>query len=229
MTTQHVVFPPLIVTRRIANEDRVQVEADARRICIVRADHVATGDLILASFDGLQPDYFNAPYEAEPMPYDRHCTCGVCELLADQPGPVVVLSVTPWGVCDPHPAAAPLLIAPAARQGDTDVCPPPADGVICCAAGLIKPDKDARLGRAGNLLSDHDQAIIRMAARGFRTPGARDRAIREHLGLTPTRYFQLLNGLLDDVRALAHDPVTINRLRRIREENRVKREDPQGS
>nr|WP_244320598.1 DUF3263 domain-containing protein [Streptomyces melanosporofaciens] len=82
-------------------------------------------------------------------------------------------------------------------------------------------------GRGGHL-SARDRDIIGLAARSFRTPGARDRVIREELGLSPTRYFQLLNGLLDDVRALAHDPVTINRLRRIREENRVKRELPEG-
>ncbi|MEU8481509.1 DUF3263 domain-containing protein [Streptomyces hygroscopicus] len=91
----------------------------------------------------------------------------------------------------------------------------------------MAPDPGARLSaQRGGDLSERDRAIINLAARGFRSPGARDRAIREQLGLTPTRYFQLLNGLLNDVRALAHDPVTINRLRRIREENRVKREHP---
>ena len=33
--------------------------------------------------------------------------------------------------------------------------------------------------------------------------------------MSPTRYYQLLNALLDDPRALAHDPVTVNRLRRV--------------
>jgi hypothetical protein len=38
--------------------------------------------------------------------------------------------------------------------------------------------------------------------------------------MSPTRYFQLLNALLDDPRALAHDPITINRLRRARDARR---------
>jgi hypothetical protein len=37
------------------------------------------------------------------------------------------------------------------------------------------------------------------------------------------RYYQLLNALLDDPRALSHDPVTVNRLRRIRETRRAER------
>ncbi|WP_408996230.1 DUF3263 domain-containing protein, partial [Streptomyces caniscabiei] len=42
-------------------------------------------------------------------------------------------------------------------------------------------------------------------------------------GGPPVRYYQLLNALLDDPRALAHDPVTINRLRRVREARREER------
>ena len=41
--------------------------------------------------------------------------------------------------------------------------------------------------------------------------------------LSATRYYQLLNALLDDPRALAHDPVTVNRLRRIRDARRARR------
>ncbi len=55
------------------------------------------------------------------------------------------------------------------------------------------------------------------------SPGAKERVIREELGLVPVRYYQLLNALLDDPRALAHDPVTVNRLRRIREARRAER------
>jgi hypothetical protein len=41
--------------------------------------------------------------------------------------------------------------------------------------------------------------------------------------MSPTRYYQLLNALLDDSRALAHDPVTVNRLRRRRDAQRARR------
>lgn len=55
-----------------------------------------------------------------------------------------------------------------------------------------------------------------MERRGWPGPGAKERAIREDLGISPTRYYQVLGALLDDPRALAHDPVTVNRLRRVR-------------
>lgn len=74
-----------------------------------------------------------------------------------------------------------------------------------------------------NDLAPREQAILALERRGFTNPGAKERAIREELGLAPVRYYQLLNALLDDPRALAHDPVTVNRLRRVREARRSER------
>ncbi|MER6424465.1 DUF3263 domain-containing protein [Streptomyces sp. NPDC001137] len=72
-------------------------------------------------------------------------------------------------------------------------------------------------------LGEREQAVLALERRGFPGPGAKERAIREELGLAPVRYYQLLNALLDDERALAHDPVTVNRLRRVRETRRAER------
>jgi hypothetical protein len=72
-------------------------------------------------------------------------------------------------------------------------------------------------------LTDRDRAVLGMERRTWAGPGAKERAIREQLGISPTRYYQLLNALLDDPLALAHDPVTVNRLRRIRESRRRNR------
>ncbi|MCX4575834.1 DUF3263 domain-containing protein [Streptomyces sp. NBC_01571] len=69
-------------------------------------------------------------------------------------------------------------------------------------------------------LGARERAVLAMERRGFAGPGAKERAIREQLGLAPVRYYQLLNALLDDPRALAHDPVTVNRLRRVRASRR---------
>ncbi|MFE6827116.1 DUF3263 domain-containing protein [Streptomyces sp. NPDC057690] len=68
-----------------------------------------------------------------------------------------------------------------------------------------------------------ERDILALERRGFPGPGAKERAIREELDLSPVRYYQLLNALLDDPRALAHDPVTVNRLRRVREARRGER------
>ncbi|MFJ2607347.1 DUF3263 domain-containing protein [Streptomyces sp. NPDC091279] len=75
---------------------------------------------------------------------------------------------------------------------------------------------DSGLGRM-------EQAVLALERRGFTGPGAKERAIREELDLAPVRYYQLLNALLDDRRALAHDPVTVNRLRRVRDLRRSER------
>lgn len=72
-------------------------------------------------------------------------------------------------------------------------------------------------------LQARERAVLAMERRGFAGPGAKEREIRERLGLAPVRYYQLLNALLDDPRALAHDPVTVNRLRRVREARRAER------
>ncbi|MEU5714882.1 DUF3263 domain-containing protein [Streptomyces sp. NPDC020403] len=72
-------------------------------------------------------------------------------------------------------------------------------------------------------LSDQERAVLAVERRSWPGPGAKERAIREQLGISPVRYYQLLNALLDDRRALAEDPVTVNRLRRVRESRRNRR------
>lgn len=72
-------------------------------------------------------------------------------------------------------------------------------------------------------LTTRDEAVLAVERRSWPGPGPKERAIRERLGISPTRYYQLLNALLDDPRALAHDPVTVNRLRRIRDARRARR------
>ncbi|MEE1761890.1 DUF3263 domain-containing protein [Streptomyces sp. SP18BB07] len=74
-----------------------------------------------------------------------------------------------------------------------------------------------------DVLEPREQAILAVERQGWEGPGAKERAIRERLGIAPVRYYQLLNALLDDPRALAHDPVTVNRLRRVREARREER------
>ncbi|WP_406113248.1 DUF3263 domain-containing protein [Kitasatospora purpeofusca] len=76
-------------------------------------------------------------------------------------------------------------------------------------------------GPAG--LDARDRAVLALEARSWRTAGAKERAVREELGLSSTRYYQLLNGLLDRPEALAHAPVLVNRLRRVRDARRAAR------
>lgn len=69
-------------------------------------------------------------------------------------------------------------------------------------------------------LSERDRAVLDLAGRRFRYAGSREVAIRDELDMSPTRFHQRLNALLDDARALAYAPMTVNRLRRERDRRR---------
>lgn len=65
-------------------------------------------------------------------------------------------------------------------------------------------------------LSDREIRILAFEKSWWRQVGAKEQAITERIGLTPTRYYQLLNELIDRPEALRHDPVLVQRLRRQR-------------
>ncbi|MEU8784246.1 DUF3263 domain-containing protein [Streptomyces sp. NPDC048637] len=90
-------------------------------------------------------------------------------------------------------------------------------------AGAGGPGGELGAAERASGLSARDEAVLAVERRSWPGPGPKERAIREQLGISPTRYYQLLNALLDDPRALAHDPVTVNRLRRIRDARRARR------
>jgi hypothetical protein len=69
-------------------------------------------------------------------------------------------------------------------------------------------------------LSAEDRAILEFEREWWRRRTPKERAVREHLGLSATRYYQLLNGLLDRPDALAFDPMLVGRLRRLRDSRR---------
>jgi hypothetical protein len=71
-----------------------------------------------------------------------------------------------------------------------------------------------------NDLTDLERDLLAFEHLTWRHAGSRDTAIRERFDMTPTRYHQLLNALIDRPAALAHDPVTVKRLRRLREQRR---------
>ena len=61
---------------------------------------------------------------------------------------------------------------------------------------------------------EHD--VLAFERQWWRHPGAKESAIRERFGTTPTRYYQSLNALIDRPAALAADPLLVRRLRRLR-------------
>lgn len=69
-------------------------------------------------------------------------------------------------------------------------------------------------------LSELDKRILEFGAHTWNNPGLKEDAIRELFGMSATTFYQRLNAALDHPEALAHDPITVNRLRRIREQRR---------
>ena len=65
-------------------------------------------------------------------------------------------------------------------------------------------------------LSRRDSEMLAFERQWWRHAGAKETAIRERFGLSPTRYYQALNALVDQPAALAADPVLVRRLRRMR-------------
>ena len=65
-------------------------------------------------------------------------------------------------------------------------------------------------------LGERELQILAFESRWWKHAGAKEQAIRDTFGLSSTRYYQLLNGLLDNPAALEHDPVLVGRLRRLR-------------
>lgn len=65
-------------------------------------------------------------------------------------------------------------------------------------------------------LSDREAAILMFEKQPWRHAGAKEQAIRDHFNLSGTRYYQILNALLDNPAALEHDPILVGRLRRLR-------------
>ena len=71
-------------------------------------------------------------------------------------------------------------------------------------------------------LTDRDRQMLDFEGQWWKYAGLKEQAIREKFDMSATRYAQCLNALLDNPAALAHDPMTVKRLRRIRAARRPK-------
>jgi hypothetical protein len=65
-------------------------------------------------------------------------------------------------------------------------------------------------------LSERDGSILAFERHWWKYAGAKEQAIRDQFGMSATRYYQILNALIDRPEALAHDPLLVKRLRRLR-------------
>jgi hypothetical protein len=65
-------------------------------------------------------------------------------------------------------------------------------------------------------LSDRDAEILAFERQWWKFAGAKEQAIRDQFQMSATRYYQVLNALIDKPEALAQDPLLVKRLRRLR-------------
>lgn len=65
-------------------------------------------------------------------------------------------------------------------------------------------------------MTEEQGAMLAFERQWWKHAGAKEQAIRVRFGMGATAYYQRLNALLDTAEALEADPVTVNRLRRLR-------------
>ncbi len=78
-------------------------------------------------------------------------------------------------------------------------------------------------------LTDCERAMLDFERSWWTEPGPKESAIHEQLELSATRYYELLNELIDRPEAEAHDPLVVRRLRRTRDRRRRSRADHVGA
>lgn len=63
---------------------------------------------------------------------------------------------------------------------------------------------------------EREQRILEFERYWWKYAGAKERSIRDNFGISATRYYQVLNDIIDMPAALAHDPILVKRLQRLR-------------
>ncbi len=67
-------------------------------------------------------------------------------------------------------------------------------------------------------LGRREREILNFERQWWQYAGAKEQAIRDLFGMSTTRYYQVLNALIDRPEAVAADPMLVKRLRRARQQ-----------
>ena len=65
-------------------------------------------------------------------------------------------------------------------------------------------------------LSDREVASLDFKRSWWKSAGAKEQAIADAFDISATRYYELLNDLLEKPAAAEHDPILVKRLKRLR-------------
>jgi hypothetical protein len=74
-------------------------------------------------------------------------------------------------------------------------------------------------------LTDRDRAILDFERSWWSESGPKEAHIRDKFELSATRYYQILNELLESDAAYGYDPLVVRRLRRLRDRRRRARHE----
>lgn len=72
-------------------------------------------------------------------------------------------------------------------------------------------------------LTDREKSILRFEEQHWKYAAVKDSEINLRWHMTPTRYYQVLNQLIDKPEALAYAPLVVKRLQRLRKARREQR------
>jgi hypothetical protein len=65
-------------------------------------------------------------------------------------------------------------------------------------------------------LSAQDKRVLDFERSWWKHAGVKEQAIKEQFEMSATRYYQILNELLEKPAALSYDPILVKRLKRLR-------------
>jgi len=69
---------------------------------------------------------------------------------------------------------------------------------------------------AGEALTERERQILEFERQWWKYAGAKEQAIRDLFDMSGTRYYQIINNLIDRPEAMRFDPMLVKRLRRMR-------------
>ncbi len=69
-------------------------------------------------------------------------------------------------------------------------------------------------------LSDKEREILDFEGSWWKEGGPKEVRIREQLQVSPSRYYALLQELMESAEAMEHSPLVVRRMRRMRERRR---------
>ena len=72
-------------------------------------------------------------------------------------------------------------------------------------------------------LSERDARFLDFEKSWWQARASKEQVIRDRFDVSASRYYQLLNALIDRPEALEHDPMLVRRLRRMREQRQRQR------